>query len=95
MRRLRLLSSVCFGLLSAGRGVAADDAVALPPFIVEEATKGPPWRYAEAPGYEILSRCNDSVTRRVVASHQRLHQLLAEMLPPSLQLQCTDRKSVV
>ena len=95
MRRLRLLTSVCFGLLIALRGVAADDAVALPPFIVEEATKGPPWRYAEAPGYEILSRCNDSVTRRVVATHQRLHQLLAEMLPPSLQFQCTLPRALI
>ncbi len=95
MRRLRLFSPVCFVLLLAGRGVAADEAVALPPFIVEEMTKGPPWRYAEAPGYEILSRCNDSVTRRVVATHQRLHQLLAEMLPPALQLQCTLPRALI
>ena len=35
---------------------AAERPVALPPFIVEEASKGPPWRYAESDGYEILSR---------------------------------------
>jgi hypothetical protein len=60
--------------------------VALPPFIVEEPTRGPPWRYAEIAGYEILSRCNDGVTRRVVEAHFQLHQLLAEILPPSLQV---------
>src|SRR5688500_15028114 len=43
---------------------ADDNPVSLPPFIVEEAAKGPPWRYAETPGYEILSRCNDAITRR-------------------------------
>lgn len=69
--------------------------VALPPFIVEEATKGPPWRHATAPGYEILSRCSDAVTRRVVASHQRLHQLLAEVLPPVLQLQCSLPRTLI
>ncbi len=75
---------------------AADEAlVALPPFLVEEASKGPPWRYADAPGYEILSRCNDAVTRRVVATHQRLHQLLAEVLPPSLQLHCTVPRTLI
>jgi hypothetical protein len=55
--------------------------VALPPFIVEEPTKGPPWRYAEASGYEILSRCDDRVTRRVFEAHAALHHLLAEVLP--------------
>src|SRR5262245_13550580 len=65
---------------------AEDRPVALPPFIVEELAKGPPWRYAETTGYEILSRCEDSVTRRVVEAHQRLHQLLAEILPPQLQV---------
>lgn len=60
--------------------------VALPPFIVEEPTKGPPWRYAEAMGYEILSRCDDRVTRRVVEAHAALHHLLAEVLPRQFQV---------
>jgi hypothetical protein len=65
---------------------ADDTPVSLPPFIVEEAAKGPPWRYAETPGYEILSRCNDAITRRVVDAHHQLHQVLAEILPPQLQV---------
>ena len=95
MRRPCWFFLACAPLLFAARGAAADDAVALPPFIVEEATKGPPWRYAETPGYEILARCNDAATRRIVATHQRLHHLLAEMLPPSLQLQCSLPRTLI
>ena len=74
--------------VSAQTPPVADDRppVALPPFIVEEATKGPPWRYAEMDGYEILSRCSDGITRKVVEAHYQLHQLLAELLPPQLQV---------
>jgi hypothetical protein len=95
MRRARLgrpFSWIRFGaavgliLVASLRGAAPtvppdDRPVALPPFIVEEPTKGPPWRYAEAMGYEILSRCDDRVTRRVVEAHAGLHHLLAEVLP--------------
>lgn len=89
------IAFACAGFLLAAPGrltaaVPADEAaVALPPFIVEEATKGPPWRYGEAMGFEILSRCDDSMTRRVVEAHHHLHGLLAEILPPQLQLKLT------
>jgi hypothetical protein len=83
-------------VLDAGVARAAEDhPVALPPFIVEEATRGPPWRYAEAAGYEILSRCNDKVTRRVVEAHFQLHQLLAEILPAELQVQMTVPRALI
>ena len=72
-----------------------DEAVALPPFIVEETAKGPPWRYGEAMGFEILSRCNDATTRRVVEAHHQLHELLAEVLPPQLQLRLTLPRSLI
>jgi hypothetical protein len=62
--------------------------VALPPFLVEEA-KGPPWRYAEGHGFEVLSRCSEATTRRVIETQVRLHQLLGEILPESLRLQLT------
>lgn len=81
---LRLLAFA--SIVLSGRA-AEEPAIALPPFLVEEAAKGPPWRYASVPGYEILSRCDDGTTRRVVAAHHRLHQVLAAILPPSLQLQ--------
>lgn len=60
--------------------------MALPPFLVEAVAKGPPWRFAESKGYEILSRCDDRTTARVVEAHFQLHVLLAEILPPSLRL---------
>ncbi|MBL9203121.1 MAG: hypothetical protein JNL39_21610 [Opitutaceae bacterium] len=94
---MNALRQIGLALVWTGALLAAEEPppVALPPFLVEEASKGPPWRYATAPGYEILSRCGDSVTRRVVATHQRLHQLLAEVLPPALQFQCTLPRTLI
>lgn len=95
MKILRLLLVSCAALRVPLHAAEEPAPVALPPFLVEEAQKGPPWRYAATPGYEILSRCADSVTRRVVASHQRLHQLLAEVLPPALQFQCSVPRTLI
>jgi hypothetical protein len=75
---------------------AADDPViALPPFLVEEAAKGPPWRYADLPGYEILSRCPDSATKKVFETHYRLHQLLGEILPEQLRVKLSVPKALI
>ena len=63
-RRASLLLGVAWLALAAPLRTAEDPAVALPPFLVEELTKGPPWRYTQAIGYEILARCSDSTTRR-------------------------------
>src|SRR3954469_1942860 len=94
---MRLSPSLCasLGLLLALARAADDIPVALPPFLVEEMAKGPPWRYTEAMGYEILSRCDDAATRRVVEAHHVLHQLLSEILPPSLQLEFTVPKALI
>ena len=94
MTGFRWLLLALAGLAPALRG-AEDAAVALPPFLVEETAKGPPWRYTEAMGYEILARCNDATTQRVVAAHYVLHQLLAEILPPALQLEFTVPKALI
>ncbi len=92
----RLLASVLLlALAFAVVARAAEGVVALPPFIVEEATKGPPWRYAEIPGFEILSRCNDQMTRELAAAHYRLHRLLALMLPESLQVGFSVPKKLI
>jgi hypothetical protein len=93
--RLRRLFFLTFSTTATLFAADEPPPVALPPFLVEEAHKGPPWRYATTPGYEILSRCGDAVTRRVVATHQRLHQLLAEVLPPALQFQCTQPRTLI
>lgn len=95
MKRGRCGFTICGALFvfwATASGAAADkraaaDAVELPPFIVEEATKGPPWRYGQAAGYEVLSRCDVATTRRVLEAHHRLHQLVDDLLPQSLQLQ--------
>lgn len=80
---------------AAQPGAKSDVPVALPPFIVEEPTKGPPWRYTQAMGYEVLSRCNDATSRRVIEAHDRLHQLLAEVLPVELQLKLTVPRALI
>ena len=76
---------------------AADDpgVVALPPFMVEETAKGPPWRYAESPDFEILSRCNDTTTRHLTETYHRLHRLLALVLPERLQVRQAVPKTVI
>ncbi len=79
----------------AGAAEDARAAVALPPFIVEELAKGPPWRYGEAMGFEVLSRCGDATTRRVVDAHFQLHSLLGEILPPALRVAFSVRPALV
>src|SRR4051812_19550645 len=81
-------------LLTIGRA-ADDNPVALPPFLVEEVAKGPPWRFANAMGYEILSRCDDATTRRVVEAHYKLHVLLEEILPRSLQFNVSVPRTLI
>ena len=73
----------------------SNDAVTLPPFIVEEASKGPPWRYTEMPGFEILSRCRDRTTRELALAHYRLHRLLELLLPERLQLAFAAPKAII
>jgi hypothetical protein len=82
-------------LTHAVEAAAVDQPIALPPFIVEEPTKGRSWRYTEADGNEVLSRCSDPVTQKVVEAHHRLHQLLGEILPKTLQLKLTVPKALI
>ncbi len=97
MATFRAMAGALFALLPAGVALPAADeqAVALPPFLVEEAAKGPPWRYTESMGYEILARCNDATTRRVLEVHFALYQLLNEILPRSLRLEFTLPKTLI
>ena len=96
MHRLRAGAIGLAALGAAAWSAAAGEVpVALPPFLVEEPTKGPPWRYGVAAGFEILSRCDEATTRRIVATHDRLQQQLAEILPPALQLRWALPKTLV
>ena len=83
-------------LAALSAGAAEDPAVvALPPFMVEEATKGPPWRYAQSPDFEILSRCDDTTTRGLSETYFRLHRLLALVLPERLQVRLAVPKTMI
>jgi hypothetical protein len=96
MRRFcfRLFVLAALALIPAGTGVVAATAVkgaeekvvALPPFMVEELAKGPPWRYANSQDFEILSKCDDTTTKQVSALYYRWHRLLELILPPGLQV---------
>ncbi len=94
MKRLRLVL-LALGLLAVPLRAAEDQAVALPPFLVEEMSKGPPWRYTEAIGYEVLARCSDATTRRVLEVNHTLYQLLTDILPPSLRIDFTVPKALI
>ena len=79
------------GLFVAGaRGAqpadSAERVVDLPPFIFEEALKAPSWRFAEAPGLEILSRCPDYVSRHLGEEIARLNSILRLLIPEELQI---------
>ncbi len=91
MRRAPLLLLLLLAQLAA----QGDEAVALPPFLVEAQIQGRPWRHGEAMGFEILSRCPDGTTRRVVEAHHRLHELLGEVLPPSLRWHSAVPRSLI
>ncbi len=91
------LLALALGATTAPSLCAAEEAgvVALPPFMVEETTKGPPWRYAQSPDFEILSRCDDSTTRHLTATYHRLHRLLTIVLPQHLQVNHAVQKTVI
>lgn len=97
MIRLRQLLSLAAGLVPGtfAAGATEADVIALPPFLVEETAKGLSWRYAEVDGLEVLSCCPERLTRELVANHHRLHVLLGELLPPALQLQMTEKRSLL
>lgn len=76
---------------------AAEEAavVALPPFMVEEVAKGPPWRYGQSPDFEILSRCDDRTTRELNGTYYRLHRLLDVILPAQFQVRHDVAKTMI
>ncbi len=97
-----LLAAVLLGAGVCRVSVAAavdpaskDAAVPLPPFMVEEISKGPPWRYAQSLDFEILSRCDDPTTRDLTEMYYRLHRLLSLIVPKNLQVQHDVQKTVI
>lgn len=97
MSRCRTILSFAAGLmLSVFVARAAESkVVALPPFLVEETATPLPWRYADVAGLEVLSSCPERLTRDLIANHHRLHALLGELLPPSLQLKMSEKRTLL
>lgn len=97
MIRTFSLLALAIGLASGVRELAAAEpkVIALPPFLVEEAAQPLPWRYAQVDDWEVLSTCSDRLTRALVTNHQRLHQLLAELVPPALQFRTTEKQALL
>ncbi len=58
--------------------------IELPPFYLEHSLR-PPWRYAEVPGVEVLSRCSDEITERLIDRQHRMRELLTLILPLQFQ----------
>jgi len=95
-----LLVALGGNLLAAGRAApvlidapappasaAAPDkeAVELPPYLVSEFKPGDSrWKYVAAPGYEVLSRCDEHTTLDFVGTFILRERELREMLPESL-----------
>src|SRR5256885_50626 len=68
--------------------------VKLPPFVVEQ-TGSMKWRYCEIPGCEILARCDDATTERVVLAFHRANQLLSLILPDRFQIKTEVTKTLI
>lgn len=64
---------------------ATGEAVLLPPLMIEENAGPLPWRYASLPGMELISVCDDDVTREYVRRVHQLDQLLAVLVPIKFQ----------
>ncbi|HWA28307.1 MAG TPA: hypothetical protein VG734_21845 [Lacunisphaera sp.] len=62
----------------------------LPPFVTYGYRKDTNWRYAEIPGFEVLSQCSDRETRAIVGALWRGRQLvLPEAMRPHFSLPMT------
>ncbi len=97
MSRTRFLIALIAGLVCSVSAVRAAESkvIALPPFLVEEKAQRLPWRYADVAGWEVLSSCPERLTRALVANHHRLHALLGELLPPTLQFRTTEKQTLL
>ncbi len=92
--RLRLVFAPLFAAVAAGALGAAEPAakaspraepvVELPVFEVRDTRILPPpesWRYAEVPGFEILSKLSERETRRFVTDFLLLQQVIEIIMP--------------
>lgn len=73
------------GAISVGRLSVPKRVIELPLLVVTEQRHAP-WRYATVPGLEVLSRCPDEATQRLIAQNQRLLSLLEMLVPARFQV---------
>lgn len=63
---LLLAATVCGAQTEVGESVHQ-----LPPFVVTEAPEELPWRYGAVAGFEVLSLCDDELTREFLVGQRR------------------------
>ncbi len=61
--------------------VEREAAVELPPMIVAESSKAPPWLYAQVGEAEYLSRCSAATTRAYITAQLEISRMLRVFLP--------------
>jgi hypothetical protein len=88
---------VCCALATAWLRAAEPEGavVQLPPMVVMETAKGPPWYYLNTPGGEYLARTTPATLREFAQADMRLFQLLKGLVPESFQARSDLRSLVV
>lgn len=67
--------------LSAATSPAPGPVIELPPMIIAESSKAPPWLYAAVGDTEYLSRCSEHTTRAFIAAQLEIHRVLRDLVP--------------
>lgn len=79
-------AGTCGGAAETDTAAAEDEVVvSLPPLLVEAQQSPLRWRYVAAPGVEVLSVCDDDVTRGFVQRRHHLDQVLHLLVPERFQ----------
>lgn len=68
-------------LRAATPPVSQEKPIELPPMIVADVTKSPPWLHASIDGTEYLSRCSVATTNSFATAQGYIHALLREFVP--------------
>jgi hypothetical protein len=61
--------------------VERETAIELPPMIIAESSKAPPWLYARVGETEYLSRCTAATTRAYITSQMEISRMLRVFMP--------------
>ena len=75
---------LAFGALLAATALSVsgeEETVQLPPMLLQEKVKLPPWRYTRIAGLEVLSRCEDTTTKDFLRSYLHMQHVLRALVP--------------